>query len=414
VTPAPTSCENTPVAAPGEEGNKAVNFWLYYVLFLGVVVRAFLYSVGEGTFAPLPYGLMGAFLLLSLLQPFLCSGRPRLTQVHLGVQTVIVFLMLLSHPLHDFYAMLYLCLTLTASMALPFGRDILWMGVFCVSAVSGLLFAYGVSEGPLYTPSYLGGVIFIGLYGRANRKAADARRKSEELRGKLEEANLRLRAYAEQAEETATVQERARLARELHDAVTQTVFGMTLTAEAARIALDQDPARVPPLLSRLQELARDALGETRAMVDELRPRSVAEAGLIRSLERHIALREKRDGLRVSFETAGEERGEPKLKDALFRTAQEALNNVVRHSGTREAALRLSFGRECATLTVADRGSGFDAGAERASESFGLVTMRERVEALGGRFRLTSAPGAGTEIEASVPLETAEHHEEKGK
>jgi signal transduction histidine kinase len=400
------------VTVPGEESSKAVNFWLYYVLFLGVVVRAFLYSVGEGTFAPLPYCLMGAFLLLSLLHPLLCRRRPWLTQVYLGVQTVIVFLMLLTHPLHDFYAMLYLCLTLTASMWLPFGQDILWMGVFCVSAVTGLVLAYGVSEGPLYTPSYLGGVVFIGLYGRANRKATEARRKSEELRDRLEDANLRLRAYAEQAQETATTQERARLARELHDAVTQTVFGMTLTAEAARIALDQDPGRVPPLLVRLQELARDALGETRAMVDELRPRSVAEAGLVRSLERHIALREKRDGLRVSFQADGEERGAPALKDALFRTAQEALNNVLRHSGTREAAMYLSFGPTCATLTVADRGSGFDAAAERRSESFGLVTMRERVEALGGRFRLTSAPGAGTEIEASVPFETAECHEEK--
>jgi signal transduction histidine kinase len=401
-------------ALPGEESNKAVNFWLYYVLFLGVVVRTFLYSVGDGVFAPLPYGLMGAFLLLSLLQPLLCRRRPRLTQVYLGVQAAIVFCMLLSHPLHDFYAMLYLCLTLTASMWLPFGRDILWMGVFCVAAVTGLVLGYGVPEGLLYTPSYLGGVIFIGLYGRANRKATEARRRSEELRDKLEEANQRLRAYADQAEETATAQERARLARELHDAVTQTVFGMTLTAEAARIALDQDPARVPPLLSRLQDLARDALGETRAMVDELRPRSVAEAGLVRSLERHLAVRERRDGLHASFEAVGEESGAPTLKDALFRTAQEALNNVLRHSGVREAAIRLAFGPECATLAVSDRGSGFDTNAERRSESFGLVAMRERVEALGGRFRLTSAPGAGTEIEVIVPFERVVPHEENGK
>ena len=279
------------------------------------------------------------------------------------------------------------------------------MGVFCVALTAGLVLVFGGSDGFLYAPSFLGGTIFIGLYGRANRKALEARRRSEELRGSLEDANRRLRAYAEQAEETATTQERARLARELHDAVTQTVFAMTMTAEAARIALAQDPDRVPALLTRLQELARDALGETRAMVDELRPRSVAEAGLVRSLERHLAVREKRDGLRVSFEAVGEERGAPSLKDALFRTAQEALNNVLRHSGTRQATLRLAFDAGCATLVVTDRGSGFDTNAERRTESFGLVTMRERVEALGGMFHLTSAPGAGTEIEAMIPIET---------
>lgn len=398
---------------PGEESNRAVNFWLYYVLFLGVVVRTFLYSVGERAFAPLPYGLMGVFLLLSLLQPLISRRNHRLTQVYLGVQAAVVLCMLFSHPLHDFYAMLFLCLTLTASMWLPFGWDIFWMGAFCAILITGLLLGFGWPEGLLYTPSYLGGVVFIELYGRATRKATEARRRSDELRDRLEEANQRLRAYAEQAEESATAQERARLARDLHDAVTQTVFGMTLTAEAARIAIGQDPGKVPALLTRLQELAHDALGETRAMVDELRPRSVAEAGLVRSLERHLAVRARRDGMHVAFEVVGEESGSPSLKEALFRTAQEALNNVLRHSGTREAALRLSFGPEEAALTVRDQGHGFDATAQRPSESFGLITMRERAQALGGRLRLTSTPGAGTEVEVTVPLEREVPSEESG-
>ena len=401
-------------AMAGEGSSQAVNFWLYYILFLGVVVRTFFYSIDAGAFAPVPYALMGGFLLLSLLQPLISRRGSAMTQVYLGAQTAVVFCMLLTHPLHDYYSTLFLCLALTASTWLRLGRDIVWMGIFCVALTAGLLLGFGWPEGVLYVPSFLGGTIFIGLYGRANGRAAAARRKSEELAARLAEANARLRAYADQAEESATVQERARLARELHDAVTQTVFGMNLTAEAARMAVAQDPQRVLSLLTRLQELARDALGETRAIVDELRPRSVAEAGLVRSLQRHFAARERRDGLRVSFETAGEEAGAAALKDALFRTTQEALNNVLRHSGTREAEIRLTFGPGSATLTVRDRGKGFDTAAERASESFGLVTMRERVEALGGRFRLASAPGAGTEIEVTIPIGAGVvDHEEKG-
>ena len=286
-----------PEPSTGEESNQAANFWLYYVLFLAVVVRTFLYLGRGGGLCPVSVRAHGR---LPPAEPSAAPSQPRvpaLTHVYSACRRR-SFSACFSHPLHDYYAMLFLCLSLTASMWLPFGRDIFWMGVFCVALTAGLLIGLRLARGGSVHPFVPGRRDLHRAVRQGQPEGTEARRRSEELRGRLEEANQRLRAYAEQAEETATAQERARLARELHDAVTQTVFGMTLTAEAARIAIEQDPARVPPLLSRLQELARDALGETRAMVDELRPRSVAEAGLVRSLERHLALREKRDGLRV--------------------------------------------------------------------------------------------------------------------
>jgi signal transduction histidine kinase len=271
--------------------------------------------------------------------------------------------------------------------------------------LSAVLFvAYGLAEGLSYIPTYIAGVLFIGLYGRASRRAEEARARSEELAGRLQEANRLLKKYAERAEEVAAAQERSRLARELHDAVTQTVFSMNLTAEGARLACEADPRKVPGLLDRLQELGRDALSEMRALVDELRPRSVAQLGLVGSLQKHLAMRRRRDGLAARLEVSGEERGAEAVQEALFRTAQEALNNVLRHSGVKEAEVELAYGQAEVCLRVRDAGRGFEPGSAGGGESFGLVNMRERVEALGGSFRLVSAPGAGTAIEARVPLE----------
>jgi signal transduction histidine kinase len=397
-------------APPG--GKPQSGFWLYYVLFGAVVVRTFVYSLGENSFAPLPYALMGLFLALSLFEPLLTKKKPVLLQPWLGVQAAIILVLLVSRPLHDYYAMLFMCLCLPVARTLPFGRDLAWFAVFCVLLTAGHLAGFGWPEGILYSPSFIAGVIFIGLYGRANRTAEGARARSEELARQLQEANRHLRVYADQAEETATAQERARLARELHDAVTQTVFSMNLTAQAARLSLEREPRKTPALLDRLQELARDALAETRSMVDELRPHTIAEMGLVNALERHFTLRERRDGLHVSFSTDGVPAGAAAVTDALYRTTQEALNNVVRHSGTMAAAVRLSFTDDRVTLTVRDEGRGFDTGGPRRAESFGLLTMRERVEALGGSFRLSSTPGAGTEIEVRVPTQRGQGDEKQ--
>jgi signal transduction histidine kinase len=396
-----------------EHVNSPANFWFYYLLVISVIVRTVLDSLIEGSFAPLPYALMGVFVVLSLLHFMVGERAPRLTQPYLLIQTAIIFLLLLSKPRFDYYALFSVALSFTITRFLPFGIDIAWLAGSCVALTAGLLISFGWGRGLTYIAAYIAGVLVIGLYGRANRKAEIARQRSEKLLAELEEAHKRLKLYAERAEEEAAAQERARLARELHDAVTQTIFSMNLTAEAARMAYDNQPARVPGLLGRLQEMAREALAEMRAMVDQLRPHAAAEAGLVVSLQRHLDLRERRDGLRVALTVEGDEKGPAPLKDALFRTAQEALNNVFRHSGVKEASVRLCFGGERATLNVRDEGRGFDSAGRRGRECFGLLTMRERVETLGGSFSLVSAPGKGTEIQVTVPLDWKAGNEEKG-
>jgi signal transduction histidine kinase len=391
--------------APADKSRRVhlspVNDVLYYLLFLSVAVRLTMSAVQQGFQPWAQTALLTAFLLASLMQPLVHHRRPALMQPLLALSALLATGLIFTRPAMDYYALLYIVISLAANRYLPLRTIAVWVAGLCVLLAAALFLVFGMAEGLTYVLTYVAGLLFIGLYGRANRKAEEARAKSEELLARLQESNRRLKVYAERAEEVAAAQERTQMARELHDAVTQTVFSINLTAEAARLAYDSTPQRVPAMLVRLQELGREALAEMRSLVEELRPRTVADLGLRRSLEKHLAMRRRRDRLKVAFAVTGEERGEAAVKEALFRTAQEALNNVLRHSGAGAAAIDLTFGKEEVVLRVSDRGRGFVPGEIPPGESFGLINMRERVEAVGGEFRLKTASGGGTEIEARV-------------
>jgi signal transduction histidine kinase len=208
----------------------------------------------------------------------------------------------------------------------------------------------------------------------------------------------------EQAQQVAVMEERSRLARELHDSVTQSLFSMTLTAQAARILLERDPRRVEPQLARLQELARGALTEMRSLIFELRPVAVEEEGLVSALRKHIAAVRSREGLAIDFRVSGERRLVKEQEVALFRIVQEALNNVVKHARAERAVVDLSMGEEAICLLVADDGMGFDPRTSvREGKTMGLVNMRERVEMLDGSLEIDSQPGEGTRIRVKIPL-----------
>jgi signal transduction histidine kinase len=383
---------------------------LYFLAYMSVLIRMFLSGPGNGIIKPPAYALMAAFLALSIAQPPLSKRWSPATHVTLALQSLIVFVLLLTRPAADYYCILFMALSVVAGRDMPNRGSVVWLAIFCAAATLGLIAAFGTGA-VYYFPVYIAGCLTIGLYGRASRNAEIARAKSEELLVELEAGNRRLHAYAERAEEAAASQERTFLARELHDAATQTVFSINLTAEAARIALRDEPGKAPALMERLQELARDALAEMRALVRELRPESIVDEGLVKSLERLATLRRKRDGMSVTITVKGDEEGGTEAKETVFRTAREALNNIAKHAGVKESRLDLSFGPQEIALLVKDTGRGFDPAGARRPESFGLVAMRERLEALGGSLAIRSAPGAGTEIEARIPLNRGENDAE---
>jgi two-component system nitrate/nitrite sensor histidine kinase NarX len=207
----------------------------------------------------------------------------------------------------------------------------------------------------------------------------------------------------EQARELAAVEERQRLARELHDAVSQTLFSASLIADVLPQIWEQDPARVPGLLVDLAELTRGARAEMRTLLMELRPTSLLEVGLD-VLLRHLAeATTARGRLRVSVRADDPFPGLPSaVQIAFYRIAQEALNNVAKHSAARVACIDLGCTKRGAEgsmvvhLSVEDDGGGFDPDSVRPGR-FGLAIMRERAQEIGATLTIDSQPGCGTRI-----------------
>jgi signal transduction histidine kinase len=207
----------------------------------------------------------------------------------------------------------------------------------------------------------------------------------------------------ERNRELTVVEERNRMARELHDAVAQKLFSLRLTAQAAAALATRDPDRMQAELAQVERLAADALAELRAVIFELRPAELAEDGLAASLRKHIEVLDRVYGARVTFETGGD--GDVDLPDdrelVLFRIAQEAVHNALRHARAGTVSVRLCRTPPDVTLTITDDGAGFDA-ADATRDGLGLTSMRDRAEAVGGALTVESAPGAGTVVRVEVP------------
>jgi signal transduction histidine kinase len=208
----------------------------------------------------------------------------------------------------------------------------------------------------------------------------------------------------QRAQEAAVLEERGRLARDLHDSVSQQLFSMTLTAQAARAQLAKNPARATSQLERLQETATAALAEMRALIFQLRPPGLSEQGLVAALQQHVSALGRREGLTVELHVSGEERHARGAEQAIYRIVQESLNNIVKHAGTCNVTIALDLQPEQLRLHVADDGYGFDTSSESylTSRHLGLTSMRERAAELGGALDLRSQPGKGTEVIVVVP------------
>jgi PAS domain S-box-containing protein len=206
------------------------------------------------------------------------------------------------------------------------------------------------------------------------------------------------------AQETAALEERQRLARELHDSVSQALYGIGLGARTARTLLDRDPEQAEEPLDYVLTLAEAGLSEMRSLIFELRPESLERESLTDALERQITAIQARHGLQVSADYPPGMVCEPPyaVKEALYRIAQESLHNTVKHARATHASIALNCDHITARLTVRDNGIGFDTSASFPGH-FGMRSMRERVERLGGTLSIESSSGHGTTVAASIPL-----------
>ncbi len=207
----------------------------------------------------------------------------------------------------------------------------------------------------------------------------------------------------ERSRELTVVEERNRLARELHDSVTQSLFSLALTADAAALLVDVEPERAKEQMEVVRTLAREAMDEMRSLVFELRPADLGLDGLASTLRKHVDVLRRLYATTIELDLDGESPLPPAVEREIFRIAQEALANALKHARAERLQLRLRRDGDRLELLVADDGAGFDLRGPRAARHLGLVSMRERAEALGGELRVASRPGEGTRVELEVKV-----------
>jgi two-component system nitrate/nitrite sensor histidine kinase NarX len=206
------------------------------------------------------------------------------------------------------------------------------------------------------------------------------------------------------AQGQAVLEERQRLARDLHDSVTQAIYGVTLHAEAAtRLLSSGDIATATHYLRNLQDTAQEALEEMRLLIFELRPPVLDQEGLVAALQARLGAVEGRANLQTTLTTDGVSRLPAPIEQALYRIAQEALNNALKHAHAEHITVSLSKQKQSVILSITDDGIGFNPSVARERGGLGLRGIEERVAQLSGQLILKSAPGAGTQVRIEVAV-----------
>ncbi|MFD0559336.1 histidine kinase/DNA gyrase B/HSP90-like ATPase [Stackebrandtia endophytica] len=212
-------------------------------------------------------------------------------------------------------------------------------------------------------------------------------------------ANARL---YERSLELSVVEERNRLARELHDVVAQQLFSLRLTARSAAALLETRPAEAARLLERVEELSGTAIDELRSVIVELRPAELDSSGLVDTVRKFVELAGRTHGVTTEFSAEGELLLSRAGEVEVLRMVQEAVHNALRHARADLVTVALRGG-ESIVMTVGDNGEGFDpqSGTPRG---LGLLSMTERTERLGGRIDIDARPGEGTTVTVTIPCE----------
>jgi len=301
-------------------------------------------------------------------------------------------------------------------------RPLVWVGAFGLGAGAGVVVGlwleyessralrkdldeilYGVrilSEGNLHYRWKQRGVRATdSLRQQLNRMAAQWQEQTRHLQRLADEREQ----LVNQAKEAGMLAERQRLARELHDAVSQQLFALAMTAAAARRQLHSSPQQVEVSLQRLEDAAKQAQKEMRALLLQLRPVELKEESLASAIESVVAEIEARGLLTCRTDLDHDIELSPSIAANLLRIFQEAVTNTLRHAQAKSLEVGLYQDEDTIRLVIIDDGIGFDLQeAQNRRVSLGLTAMRERAQECGGQIRIVAVPGYGTRISVQVP------------
>ena len=240
-------------------------------------------------------------------------------------------------------------------------------------------------------------VIFLSTAIITGQLASMLRLRAEQARSRERE----LRSLYVQAQELAALQERQRLARELHDSVSQALYGISLGIHTALELQERDPPQATASLEYATALTEAGLAEMRALIFELRPEPLENEGLVAALVKQVAVLRTRYRLTVETDLGEEPVLSLERKNALYRIAQEACHNIVKHAHASTVTLRLAEQENTVLLEVRDNGKGFDPTSSFPGH-LGLRSMQERIAKVNGTLAIESAPDQGTCIRVRVP------------
>lgn len=370
--------------------------WIYYLasgfIFSAAALRTFLIFQDNPSLGLILIMLAG-WLALFLGDNFLVRRLPWSTAVFLIAETGLIMLFLLS-TYQDFFACLFALLGMQAMQHYSPRVVSVLMGVFALLTFGALFERIGLLQALALALVYTTLGAFMTAYIWSTRQAGIAQEQEQKLMQDLRDANERLGFHAQKLEQLAAGRERQRLARELHDSVTQTIFSMTLTAQSALLLLELEPSKVADQLDKLDQLAQSTMSEMQDLTLSLASHAISAGGLVSALQHHLEERRRMHNLGVTFEVDGNAPLGASEETGLFRIAQEALNNIVKHANVTRATVRLHLS-ESAWMEVEDQGAGFDPRQIPGSGRMGLASMRERANEIGWCLHVASGPGAGT-------------------
>jgi signal transduction histidine kinase len=343
-----------------------------------------------------------AYAVLIIFNETIIRDSEVRAHIYLAVQTALIIGGMLLYYELDFFAILFMPLGGQAMFILPRRKAITWIGIFAIAIIIGQLTQFEFPNGLPFTFLYLAGLFFVASFSTTMLRTNEARIQSDRLLDELQQAHDQLQVYAGQAEELATAKERNRLARELHDSVAQTLYGLTLQAEAAARELNAGRAdKASEQLREIRDSAQQSLQETRLLIFELRPPILEQEGLASALRARLESVESRSGLKAQIQLQEVGQLPAKVEAGLYGVSNEALNNVLKHARATEVKVSLKKESGKVILEIQDNGVGFDINA--AAGGMGLSGMKERAEQFGGEMQIKSGP-SGTTIRVEVTNE----------
>ncbi len=379
-----------------------------------ILVAVLLRSVGTlvpggDALGSLPVALMGLFSLLLLLTFWSKANVYIYPPVYFIVQAAVTVTLLLLLPEQDYYAVFFGILSVQVTRIYPRNIALRWIALFTLLTGVSLIYASGWREALPFVVLYAALFFAMAYFVVLKNQAESSQQESQYLLKELRKAHETLQEHAQQIEELAIMEERNRLARDLHDSVTQSLYSLTLFTQAARDrAAVGDLEQTERSLARAADTAAQALKEMRLLVYELRPFALDTEDFVAALEQRLDMVEKRSGLQTKLlvEPAGDLAIADQVQDELFQISQEALNNALKHARATAVTIRIQQQEKEGLLRmeIIDDGCGFDQKTAQYKGGLGLLSMQERTENIGGVLAVESSPGTGTRV--CVELELA--------